>query len=517
MNEKPADDWPQAGRNTMNYADFILNQRTYDGNQTVSVYRNEEYTLNDYKTEVEGILRFFREQHFQKNRSAMLLLDDSPACIALFLACILYGIVPVLTTPLSLDSVLEKGLKTSDATYLFTDEQQERAGFHDRVYMVTISKDLKKDPLRLVLKNPDARIPERFVDAEESAYFLMTSGSSGIPKIVMHNHPAFPDTNQNYAIDTLHISEKDRIYSVSKMCFGYGLANNLFFSLLNGAAAWLDKEPFTPDRLFTMLEQFHPTVFFGVPSAYRMILDELEQHPEQLKRLDSIRIFVSSGEPLNKKLASDWKNAVGKYLSNNMGSSESSAVLFDPGQEDSFGSAGWPVKGTSIRLEGPDGNDSDTGVMYFTSKGNFIGYRNNPEANAATVFDGWFRTGDVFRRDENGCYWGLGREDNMLKYHAMWVSPAEVEQKILEFGNIRQAVVYKMTVDEHDLLVASIVPEEGFAGAPALKEFLRSQIELYKCPEQIDILKEFPLNSNGKTDYPVLKKRIEAMIRENRQ
>lgn len=500
----------------MNYAENILFHRPYDADHVVSFFQDEKYTLKDYRKEVEGILDFFREHNFQKNRSAMLVLDDSPACIALFLACIQYGIVPVLTTPLSLDPVLQKGLETSDATFLFTGEHQEREGFQDQVYTITVAKGLKNDPLRLTLKNPDAAIPERFVDAEESAYFLMTSGSSGIPKIVMHSHPAFLDTNQNYAVDTLHITEQDRIYSISKMCFGYGLANNLFFSLLNGAAAWLDEEAFTPEHLFSLLEDFRPTVFFGIPSAYRMILDYLEQHPEQLPKLDSVRIYISSGEPLSKQLAADWKNTVGNYISNNMGSSESSAVLFDPGNEESFGCAGWPVKGTTIRLEGPDGNDLDTGVMYFTSKGNFIGYRNNPEANEATVFDGWFRTGDVFLRDEKGCYWGLGREDNMLKYHAMWVSPAEVEQKILEFGSIRQAAVYKMTVADHDLLAASIVPEADFAGVPALQEFLQSQIELYKCPEQIDLLDQFPLNSNGKTDYPVLKKRIETMILEQK-
>lgn len=499
----------------MNYAENILYHRPYDADHVVSIYQDEEYTLNDYRKEVSGILDYFRAHDFPKNRSAMLVLDDSPACIALFLACIQYGMVPVLTTPLSLDAVLEKGLTTSDATFLFTSEHKEREGFQDQVYTITVEKGMKNDPLCLTLKNPDAVIPERFVDAEESAYFLMTSGSSGIPKIVMHSHPAFPDTNQNYAVDTLHISDQDRIYSISKMCFGYGLANNLFFSLLNGAAAWLDEEAFTPEHLFSVLESFRPTVFFGIPSAYRMILDYLSQHPGQLAKLDSVRIFISSGEPLSRQLAADWKGTVGRYISNNMGSSESSAILFDPGHEDSFGCAGWPVQGTSVRLEGSDGHDADTGVMYFTSKGNFIGYRNNPEANEASVFDGWFRTGDVFRRDEKGCYWGLGREDNMLKYHGMWVSPTEVERKILAFCGIRQAAVYKMTVDDHDLLAASIVPEDGFSGVSALREFLQAEIELYKCPEQIDLLEQFPLNSNGKTDYPTLKKRIEAMIREN--
>lgn len=496
----------------MNYAELILEHNPYDADKIVSYYRNETYTLNDYRKEVDQIMLYFKEQGFQKNRCAMIVMGDSPATIALYLACMRYGIVPVMTTPLTLDETLEMGLATSDATYLFTTEGQERPMFHDRVFALTIAKDSKEDPVRLTLKNPEADIPERFVDAKETAYCLMTSGSNGIPKIVMHAHDAFPDTNQNYARDTLHITENDTIYSVAKMFFGYGLANNMFFSLLNGAPAYLDDGLFIPEKLFTLPEDFHPTVLFCVPSAYQMILDYLEEHPEQLPKLDSLRICISAGEPLKPQLAKDWKAVTGLFISNNMGSSESSAVLFDPGHEESYGSAGWPVKGTSVRLEGPDGQDADTGVLYFTSKGNFIGYRNNPEENKRTTFDGWFRTGDVFHRDENGCYWGLGREDNLLKYHAMWVSPAQIEQKILEFGHIRQATIFKMTIDKHDLLAASLVTEEGFEGVGALKAFLESEIELYKVPEQIDIMDAYPLNTNGKIDLPVLKKRIEDMV-----
>ena len=245
-------------------------------------------------------------------------------------------------------------------------------------------------------------------------------------------------------------------------------------------------------------------------------MDYLDQHPQEVKKLGSIRLYISSGEPMDETTSREWKKITGKYISNNMGSSECSAILFDPGREDTLGSAGWPVKGTSVRLEGPDGGDSDTGVLYFTSRGNFTGYRNNPEANMDVIIDGWFRTGDVFRRDEKGCYWGLGREDNMMKYHGMWVSPAEVEKKILEFGGIRQAAVFKMTAGRHDLLAASVIPETDFEGIAKLKEFLNSEIELYKVPETFDLLESFPVNNNGKIDYPALKKRIENMFQEEK-
>ena len=119
------------------------------------------------------------------------------------------------------------------------------------------------------------------------------------------------------------------------ICLLKGNLRLLFFSLLNGAVALLDETPFSPEHFFRLLDDFHPTVFFCIPSGYRMILDYLEQHPDQLSKLDSIRIYISSGEPLSKQLASEWKKTTGKYISNNMGSSESSAVLFDEGHDES--------------------------------------------------------------------------------------------------------------------------------------------------------------------------------------
>ncbi len=544
----------------MNYADFILEGNNYDPERVVSLYKDESYSLADYREKVSEVISFFKSNGFEKDSSAIIISDDSPSCIAVFLACIKYGIVPVLITPFTLDSVLEKGIQASDATYLFVSkdpkesDESYRPKFRDRVITITFSNSKKADAISLKILNSNLEISRRYVDSHESAYFLMTSGSSGIPKIVMHAHPAFPDTNKNYAVDTLRMNENDSIYSIAKMYFGYGLANNMFYPMLNGCCAYLYDGIFSPENLFASLQKFKPTVFFGIPSGYRMILDYLDKNPEKTSMLDCIRIYISSGEPLSADLNSSWKETTGKYISNNMGSSEASAILFDAGHDETLGSAGWPVKGTKVRLEGPDGKDSDIGVLYFTSGGNFVGYRNNPEANALAVHDGWFRTGDIFRRDKNGCYWGLGREDNMLKYHGMWVSPAEIEKEILSFDGVKQALVYKMTIDGHDMLAASVVtahdsktsdaerpddmisdavhsddmisdaerPDDMISDAvhsdssyfaSELKEYLKSKIELYKCPEIIDVLDAFPLNNNGKKDMPVLKARIEALAK----
>ncbi len=498
----------QEGNVAMNLAEYIFHKVNYSETKPVTYCEGEYYSRGDYRDAADDLTAFFEENGFRKNTSAILLMGDSPVTSAIFLACIRFGIVPVIISTLTMPHVLEQVIRTADASYVFSDRPSPLTEIHDQVTVVHASGKSRAGALKLFIENADFVPPQRFVDAEESAYFLMTSGSTGMPKIVMHSHPAFVDTNQNYAVDMLHITEEDVIYSNSKMCFGYGLANCLLFPVLTGAMAYLSDEEFDPAGTFRTIHELHPTVFFAVPSAYRMIMEYLDRHPEERESLEGIRLFVSAGEPLNKKTAESWYQKTGRFLTNNMGTSEASAILYDDGNEAKFGSAGRPVNGTEIRLLNEEGEDADTGILFFTSKGNSIGYRNNPEEMAAKFHDGWFRTGDVFHRDEDGYYWALGREDNMLKYHGMWVSPMEVEKHMQEFPGVSQAAVFKMTIHSGDLLASALVVNDLFEGIDPLREYLMSRMEAYKCPEKMMIFDRMPLNNNGKTDFPTIRQRI---------
>lgn len=491
----------------LNYGSSILDykNRDFPDDTPVSIFRGKTLSLVDYETATEEIEEFFWTSQVKNHTSAILFFDDCPLAIAVYLGCIRYGIVPLLISRLTLPDLLDKAIETAGASYIITDGVKDLEAFRERVTIIRAEGNPGEEAIRMEIENPDFRNDPTFVDSDEIAYFLMTSGSSGIPKIVMHSHPAFLDTTENYAVKTLHMNASDVVYSISKMTFGFGLANSFFFPLLTGAAAYLMEGEFTPQRMFEQLDEIHPTVFFAVPSAYRMLLDYMQDHPDALQKLDSVRLFVSSGEMLKADLAKSWKEKTGRFLTNNMGSSEASAILYDPGRTDKYGSAGLPVPGTEIRLLDESGRESDTGVLYFTSKGNSIGYHNNEDENRAKFVDGWFRTGDVFRRDEDGYYWGLGREDNLLKYHGMWIAPDEIEKTLLRADGVEKAVILKLEKDGQDQLVAVLVTNGAFQGTETLPDTVLSGLEPYKWPQSYRILDALPLNQNGKTDLRKLK------------
>lgn len=492
-----------------NLAEYLLSREISD-DHTQSYYENEVYTTGEYRRVVAELTDSFKENKLPRNASAILIFDDHPLALALFLTCIKNGIVPVMVSTFTLDTVLDKAVDATDASFIFSDGSRDLSRFKDRVILGELGGEMRPGKAELRILNDPATITPVEVDADRLAFFLMTSGSTGQPKIVEHVHSGMIFTTRAYTKETLGIGSEDAIYSIAKTSFGYGLANNLFFSFATGAAAYLEKEQFDVKLFFERMEHYKPTVMFGIPTAYRMILDHVAQHPEDKSKLDGVRVFVSSGEALREDIAREWKALTGRFIQDNMGSSEASAILLNQGNENKYGSAGKPVKDSEVRLIGADGKDSDAGALYFKSEGNAVGYYKNPEENALHFKDGYLMTGDVFTIDEDGYFWYAGREDNMMKYHGFWVFPKEIERKIMEFPGVKEAVVTKATVDGIDIMAAALVTTEGFEGTDKLSEFLEGELEMYKWPQEYLLFDEFPLNERGKVDLSTIKEMAEA-------
>ncbi|MGP1442375.1 MAG: AMP-binding protein [Anaerovoracaceae bacterium] len=493
-----------------NLADYLLGL-DFPEAQTRSFFEHKIYTLGDYRQTVEEIVNIFENNNFPKNVSAIMILQDAPLTLAMFLACIKYGIVPLLISTYTMDDLLDQAMTASDATILITDGSRDLSRFNNTL-LIELKGNCAPGAFELKFTN-SFNIESKFVDASEIAFFLMTSGSTGLPKIVVHVHEAMIFTTDVYAKDTLELSPDDIIYSAAKSSFGYGLANNLFFSFATGAPAVLFREDFSVELMFRYMEEYHPTVIFAIPSIYRMIISHLENNVADMKKLDSVRSYLSSGEKLSAELAKEWKEFIGSFLMDNMASSEASAILLNRGNVDKYGSAGKPVKGSEVFLLDADGNNSNEGILYFRSVGNAIGYYHNQEETDAHFENGCLKTGDIFRIDEDGYYWHIGREDNLLKYHGFWILPEEIERKIEAFGRVKRAVVFKVTVDDYDRMAAAVEVSSDFVGSEALRRFLLNDMDEYKCPQFIICYESLPVNDRGKVDLSVLRRAAEDSIR----
>src|SRR5437016_550579 len=142
-------------------------------------------------------------------------------------------------------------------------------------------------------------------DDDADAFILYTSGSTGKPKGAVHSQADIFYTNETFCQEVLDLREGDRLFSSSRLPFAYGLGNSFTFPLLNGLTTILCREKPTPDVVSRVFKEYRPTIFFGVPVVYRMLLD----HHRRGHELDtsSLRLCVSAGEALPAQLGEDWQ------------------------------------------------------------------------------------------------------------------------------------------------------------------------------------------------------------------
>ena len=256
-------------------------------------------------------------------------------------------------------------------------------------------------------------------------------------------------TSQHFGVDTLGITADDTHFSAAKLFFAYGLGNAMTFPLwTGGTAVLLDARP-TPETTFATIEAFQSTVYYGVPTLYAAQLQALESASPDLS---SVRLCVSAGEPLPAAILERWRATTGLDIVDGIGTTEILHIFISnrPGAVVP-GTSGTPVPGYEARLVDDDGRDvapGETGNLLIRGRSLIAEYWGEP-ARTAAAFDGaWLRTGDTYRIDANGCYVCCGRSDDMLKVGGIWVSPVEIEARLIAHPAVLEAAVVGRADDD---------------------------------------------------------------------
>ena len=348
--------------------------------------------------------------------------------------------------------------------------------------------------------------------ADEVAFWLYTSGSTGEPKAVKHVHASPLATARLFGQGVLGINSDDVIFSAAKLFFAYGLGNVMAFPLAAGAQAVLLPERPTPERVFALMREHRPTVFFAVPSLYAALL----AHPDLSAGAgsDRLRLCVSAGEALPARIGERWRAAVGGDVLDSIGSTEmlQAFVSNRPGDV-RYGATGKPVPGYDVKIVDEHdvevGNDG-VGELLVRGPTAGAGYWNQRAKSRITFQGAWTRTGDRFRRDRDGYYHYCGRSDDMFKVSGMWVSPFDVEAALVAHEAVREAAV--IGKEDADGLIkpkAFVVLRDGYAGDARLFDDLRAHVKAsagtWKHPRWIDVRSDLPRTSTGKIQRFVLR------------
>jgi benzoate-CoA ligase family protein len=442
----------------------------------------------------------------------LLALHDSPEFAAVFWGAVKLGAVAVPVNTLMSAEDYAFILRDSRARVAVVDESvaprilavAARCPFL-RAVVVAGTPPPGSRPLADLMDKASEDLSPTSTVREDVMYWGYTSGSTGRPKAVVHSHADFVSSADLVGVGVFGLGPDDLTFSASKMYFAFGLGNSLFFPARVGAASLLVAERIEPERAFEVIAHERPTVFFTVPTLYARMLRV--EDAERRYDLSSLRLCVSSGEALPAAIFDAWRARFGCELLDVVGATE---TLHDfmanrPGAT-RRGSSGQVVPGYEARLVDENGHDVPVGTVgHLLIKGPTTApyYWNRLERTRATMLGEWLRTGDMFSRDVDGYFYFAGRADDMLRVSGQWVSPAEVEARLLEHPAVLEAgVVGRLDGDGLVRPHAVVVVKEGYAPSAALGDelrgFARRTLAAFKVPRAIEFVQELPKTATGK-------------------
>jgi 4-hydroxybenzoate-CoA ligase len=351
----------------------------------------------------------------------------------------------------------------------------------------------------LALQAPEFEAADTCCD--ETAFWLYSSGSTGMPKGVRHVHSSPMETARLTGRACLGMREDDLVYSAAKLFFAYGLGNAMSFPLSVGATAVLRPERPTPESVFATLKQYQPTFFFGVPTLYASMLAYPQGAPENGS--GRLRVCVSAGEALPAEVGKAFQARFGVDIYDGVGSTEMLPSTPATARALKYGTSGKPVPGyESASSTSRARRARRRGRRMLVGPG-AMGYWNQRERSRATFEGGWTRSGDKYTRDAEGFYTYQGRTDDMFKVSGIWVSPFEVESALAGHEAVLEAaVVPKEDADGLTKPKAFIVLKPGKTasnGLPdQLKEHVKARAGVWKYPRWIEFVDGLPKTATGK-------------------
>ena len=315
-----------------------------------------------------------------------------------------------------------------------------------------------------------------------------------------------------YGKSVLGINENDITFSAAKLFFAYGLGNNLYFPFgVGGSAVHYPGRPVAED-MFKVVEQYRPTIFFGVPTLYASML----ALPDAESRFDfsSVRVCVSAGEALPADILRRWEKMFNVEILDGIGSTEILHIFIsNRAGEIRPGSTGKLVPGYEAKIT--DENDSpvkpgEIGNLLIRGDSTTAYYWNKHEKTKDVISGHWIHTGDKYFQDADGYYWYCGRSDDMLKVSGQWVSPVEVEAALISHPAVLEAaVVGDFDTDTLIKPKAYIVLKQGYEPsdelANELKNYIKERLAAFKYPRWIEFLPELPKTATGKIQRFVLR------------
>ena len=345
------------------------------------------------------------------------------------------------------------------------------------------------------------------VDDDDTAVILYTSGTTGQPKGAELRHRNMRDNAQSgAALFSADENNPDTYLSVLPLFHSFGQT-----VIQNGAVAYggtvVMLPRFEPQAALQLMLDNDVTFFAGVPTMYWGLLGALEEGVDVSKLAANLRVAAAGGSALPGEVHKNFQERFGVTILEGYGLSETSPVAsFAPwGQEVRVGSIGVPIPGVEMKLINDDWSDvpdDPDAIGEIAIKGHNImkGYYRRPEATEEAIRDGWFRSGDLGKKDADGFYYIVDRSKDMIIRGGYNVYPRELEEVLMTHPAVSLVAVIGVPHDSHgEEIKAVIVPAPGAEVTPEeLIAWGKEQFAAYKYPRIVEIVDALPMTSTGK-------------------
>ena len=483
--------------------------------------RKRELTFGDMSSYSSKIAAYFQSLGIRKGDKVMLVLKRHYHFWFAILALHKIGAVVIPTTNLLKHRDYEYRFKAVDVKAIVCTADDDVA------YQVDLaSENMDREIIKVIVRGKrdgwqslsravyefdSSFTPKEYAGGDDPSIMFFTSGTTGYPKIVTHNfkYPLGHFITAKY----WHQVDPDGLhFTVSDTGWGKALWGKIYGQWLCEAAVFTyDMDSFEAGEMLEMIEKHRITTFCAPPTAYRMLIRKDFSKYD----LSSLKHATTAGEALNPEVFNLFREKTGLTLHEAFGQTETTLTIGTlKGDEPKPGSMGKASPAYDIDIVDHKGRTVKTGetgeIVVRTAAdkpvGLFMGYYNDEELTAEAWHDGMYHTGDLATRDEDGYFWYVGRDDDVIKSAGYRIGPFEIESIMMELPYVLECGV--TAVDGRlrgKVIKACIVLVDGTEGTDELKKeiqkYARHKMASYKYPKIIEFRDELPKTISGKIQH----------------
>lgn len=448
------------------------------------------------------------------------LLDDTPSYPAAMFGAMRAGFVPVLLNTQTTPELLNFFLKDTGASIALCEVKYKQLFEGPAIDGTLLNKIIlvnhEGEPDGQMISQSDfigdqpTELSCANTKPDDMAFWMYSSGTTGKPKGIVHLHHDMAYVQMSYGQHVLKLEADDVCFSAPKVFFAYGCGNSFIFPFSVGATTVLLPGRPDPESVLDIIEEYKPTVLFGLPTLYTAIC---RSKGIDKRDLSSLRQSMSAAEILSEDIYNAWKKLTGHGPTEGLGSTELLHIYLSNSLDDHrIGAAGKRVPGYEVKLIDSEGKlvkSGNEGVMLVRGDSSSPLYWNQSEKTQDTMRKDWIYTGDRFI-EKSGHFYFQGRADDLVKVSGQWVWPLEVERCLNDHPDVHECAVLPFELPDRRVVLRAIIclcnPQSaGDDETQKLQQYVKKSLLPFKYPRMVEYVSELPKTGTGKIDRHALR------------